>query len=250
MIHLVVNWAPLTGDRATRQQAAWNSIEKLIEANHDFDATTAVCPGDSTAGAPRFSGILPRKIGRRGLPYIRDLLDHAGRCAQPEDWIGLVNSDVILTQAAIDRIRSSTATFAMVNVTDIEESGRPIRFRPKRGGSIDGVFLKLSDWDAVRGRLPEMVLGSGAWDTAFALWSFQNMDSSEWFEQSECLHVLHGCDHWVNENDEAYKVNMVALGAVGGMKYAKRLRCSRRVKGTGASYRRSRIDARLAGQQK
>jgi len=238
MIRLVINWAPLSGDRAQRQQNAWNAIESLMATNEDFVATTVVCPGDPVEDAPRLHGILTKKVGNRNLPFVGDIMDHARSMAEDDDWIGFLNSDVIPTQRFIDRIRSSDKKFVMCNVTDIDEYGAGVRYRPPRGGSIDGVFTKSSTWGDIRVSVPDLVLGSRAWDTAFVLWSFRHLDSSEWFLQSECLHILHGYEHWASENDEACRLNTAALNPHGGLAAAASLFRRNRAKKIGKPHRR------------
>lgn len=205
-----------------------------MATNEDFVATTVVCPGDPTEGAPCLSGILPRSIGRRNLPYIHDLLDHAHALAADDDWIGFLNSDIVPTQQFIDRIKASDKRFVMCNVTDTNKHGRSVRFRPARGGSIDGVFMRPATWGEIRATVPLLVLGSRAWDTAFVLWSFEHMDSSDWFQPGECAHVLHDSDHWTSEEDEASKINMNVLNLLGwGTSAATEMICEAKTVHTG-----------------
>jgi len=230
MIRLIVNWAPFVegSEGYARQQRGWRYLSRLTITEPDVVSSTVVCPVDPLS--PHDCSVLPRCVGRRNLPYIKDMLASVRREAATDDWIGFLNSDAVPGPQMISRVRKTAKDVVLVNVTDIGGI-KAARLRPVGGWSIDGMLIRASLWDEIAQVFPEVVLGAALWDTVAVMWFAEQKIKAEWLAKRECLHHRHRSTAWMKERgqrgdgyrtrDESYKINLLALNTVGGMSRIK-----------------------------
>ena len=125
--------------------------------------------------------------GRRRLPFLKDLIE-AGYEAR-HDWITVLNSDIIVRPALIEKISTTTANFVTLRRTDIIKQGDTCGQVLPNG--IDGVAMRRDLWDE-KGRddIPDYVLGEPGWGEGMRIWGAKQ---AGWVELSggETLHVIH-----------------------------------------------------------
>ena len=135
--------------------------------------------------------------GDRHLPFIKEILDQTlVRSLEPEQWIGFLNSDVIVTDALFEALNTENHIVLPV-VTDIDhidhlETG-PFHKRPGDPDNpmcCDGVFMRAGIWTDNRDKIPDYVLGECYWDAGY-LRHFGKMPKAVILDNGECLHVKH-----------------------------------------------------------
>jgi hypothetical protein len=158
------------GDTARRESAAQASLEALIDARL-ADAVNLFFTDERGSGAiPSLSRLTLDAPGVTGLPgprkpIVPEMLDvlaaEAGHRGIPR--IGLVNGDIVVTPAAIDRLNAIDAPFVAVSRVDVG-AGRP------EAPMIHGVDFIAADrafWFRLRRLFRPYILGEEIWDNVY-----------------------------------------------------------------------------------
>jgi len=159
------------GDAARRESSAQASLAALIERGIsdainllfvDEPAAPGAIPSEPrlTLDAPRVSGLGgPRK------PIVSEMLDvlaaEAGRRGITR--IGLVNGDIVVTPAAIERLASIGAPFVAISRTDTG-NGQP---ETQMIHGVDFVAADTAFWSRTRRLFRPYVLGEEIWDNVY-----------------------------------------------------------------------------------
>lgn len=164
--------------------------------------------------------ILPRK-NHGNLPYVRDLFDLGCSKALPCDAVVYSNDDIGLTLDAPSRILIGIERGRGVTVCPRRQHTRPDALMRsvlncKLDGGCDVVAVSPAWWASHRDKMPDMVIGTDAWDTVFRQlaeeWADGKNPSSTvvtdphfWFNSRAysddvCWHVPHH-SRWIKERD-------------------------------------------------
>jgi hypothetical protein len=106
------------------------------------------------------------------LAYVRDLLDAGCRSAMPEDIVVYSNDDLGLTIDAPSRIIAGVERGKGVTVCPRRSHDHPQALMRsvlncRLDGGIDLVAVTPQWWALHREKMPDMLIGSDAWDTCF-----------------------------------------------------------------------------------
>lgn len=128
--------------------------------------------------------------GRRRLPFLRDLFSAGAEMVRgKDDWIVVLNSDIIIRPHLIEQLQETAARFVTLRRTDITRPGET--FGQLLPNGIDGVAMRRDLW-CMEGRfdLPDYVLGEPGWGEGMRIWGAKQ---AGWVELSggETLHVVH-----------------------------------------------------------
>lgn len=200
---IVVNWVHY-GDAAAakRQEDAKHSLMALgpeitallLIMRDDFDDEAHVAAAEIYDGGMINPADLypPRDsfdvTGERHLPYVKDLLDFD----ITSRWVGLMNSDIILTPKFKETWFKSKADVLLTKRTDIGALGEePSLDNRLMDHSTDGILIKRAVWNRYRDDYPDYILGLAGWGYGTNLWARANSLRIEQMANHECLHVTH-----------------------------------------------------------
>jgi hypothetical protein len=160
------------GETARRESSAQASLKALIDMRSAEVVNLRFSDEPPTSGAvpslPRLTRDAPAVTGLPGprKPIVSEMLDvlgaEAARRGIPR--IGLVNGDIVVTEAAIDRIVAIGAPFVAISRIDTG-GGQP------EAAMIYGVDLIAADtafWVRARRMFRPYILGEELWDNVYA----------------------------------------------------------------------------------
>lgn len=204
-LKIAVSWAPYPEGtpRALHQRQAYGQLAEL--APDWCEVTLAVNTREVLPLLPVPRGglqtvVLPRDAssvaGGRRLPFMRDMFDVATKGVPKDGWGGLLNSDIVVTEAFFDLFeRVSDEIQAIIcHRTDVLH----LDTDPDQGQKVnqktctDGVFVRGDLWAKHRNELPDYILGEPYWDTGFIFWSKIAKIPTFHMGNHELLHVRHG----------------------------------------------------------
>lgn len=164
-IVLTVCEAPFTGAALERQ----NDAKRLTAA-----ARPEWCDIHYVRVKPD-GGCIERAAGPRNLPYLKDLMDYsASLSTSPDDYIGFMNSDIILAKTFFDSVKKYEAIhhvffLKVVDIPSVEElyvqRPRPYPY------TVDAFLIRASLWAKDRYTCPDFVLAEPYWDPGIIFWS-------------------------------------------------------------------------------
>jgi hypothetical protein len=159
------------GDTAHRESSAQASLKALIDLGLADAVNLLFTDERPMTGAsrplPRLALDAPGVAGRPGprKPIVSEMLDvladEAVRRGIPR--IGLVNGDIVVTPAAIDRVLSATAPFVAISRTDVG-AGQPESLMIY---GVDLVVVDTAFWGRARRLFRPYILGEQAWDNVY-----------------------------------------------------------------------------------
>jgi len=182
---IAVNWVPYKDQkRRDQQREAMASLDMpgLVKVvcilEHDFidheDALHEDRPGDF----PKMSRLLTRDAvdeigGDRHLPFLKEMMDAAYDTAQTAvevdhvpKWVGLLNSDIIVTLKGVDKLEELAREDIEVAVVH----RRSLRTGQDFMGGVDGFFIRTTSWPLFRQPFPDFVLGEPGWGEGVRDW--------------------------------------------------------------------------------
>lgn len=203
-LRIVISWAPypVGSPRLHQQREAFKRLAgmapdwcEVVLARHRGEPLPLV-------PVPR-SGLLEVVLLRdassitrgRRLPFLKDVLRIATEDLDGTSWGGLLNSDIVVTQAFFDMFaRLSEYDLVICHRTDILH----LDTDPRQGRKVnqktctDGVFLRGDAWRRHADEVPDYILGEPYWDTGLIFWSKMAKVPTFHMGNHEILHERHG----------------------------------------------------------
>jgi hypothetical protein len=172
------SWATLAGVRLVNLQFA----DDPAPSTHPRFLTRAVLRHDScgVAGVPG-----PRK------PIIREMIDHlaaeadAANCA----YAGFSNADIIVSQAAIDRVAAGARDAVVFSRMDVDAvTAAPLG---EFMSGQDTVFVRPAAYRALRPKLRPYIVGEMPWDVIYTSVLLTHCDAELVNRGDDCRHAAH-----------------------------------------------------------
>ena len=158
------------GDTARRESSAQASLKALIDARV-ADAVNLFFTGERGSGAiPSLSRLILDAPGVTGLPgprkpIVSEMLDvlAAEAAHRGISRIGLVNGDIVVTRAAIDRLNAIDAPFVAMSRVDVGagQAEAPMIY------GVDFMTVDTAFWARLRRLFRPYILGEEIWDNVY-----------------------------------------------------------------------------------
>ncbi|HEV7587909.1 MAG TPA: hypothetical protein VGO40_07230 [Longimicrobium sp.] len=167
---LGVNAFPATGEGGRRQAealATWPGLRGARPANLQWPDDVYEVDGFETLPVLRGdSRTVTGRAGRR-LPVLNEAFDRLADAAAAggHAWFGYANSDISLTQAAVDRILAAEGSAVAFSRMDYDPATR--RDLAMVTAGIDLVAVRVEWWRANRRRFRAYLGGETIWDNVY-----------------------------------------------------------------------------------
>lgn len=154
-----------TGTREAAAQRALASLTDTVALNFAFPGETPPALVATRAVLPRDASAVARAPGPR-KPIVTDILDLAAEEAarRGAPFCGIVNGDIVVSQAAIDTLADPPAPALAYFRLDVGGGETPemLLF------GVDMFVFSVPWWRAERRRFRDYILGEAIWDNVFA----------------------------------------------------------------------------------
>jgi hypothetical protein len=172
MLVIGAQWYPADGDAARRQQ---RSRDALAQASGVLPVNLQFADEAETFAGTRLAAVLRRDsrdvTGRSGRrkPIVPDMIDALAAVAAVSGatWCALINADIEVTQAAVDRILGSVSMdgFAFSRLDIDPHTRAPLAVQIY---GIDMIAVRVAWWRAHRHRFRAYIAGEACWDNVYA----------------------------------------------------------------------------------
>jgi len=222
-LNTVVNWVPY-GEETAQFQNQKQAHEEFLRLKPAWaDLIVALLPAEKRSIDPKNLPAGAKMVnltrqatgyefGDRCLPFVTDLMDCAKNGSSASDWIGVLNTDILVSPKffeAIERLSEDTDVI-LVHRTDIDHINMPPEegIKVNRRRCADGFFTRSRFWEEHGHLWSGFVLGAPWWDT-WSIWFCNTMQISvQRFQDHECLHVNHPRKWRYREPASIYNSNM------------------------------------------
>ncbi|HEU0053356.1 MAG TPA: hypothetical protein VFQ39_09275 [Longimicrobium sp.] len=168
---LGVNAYAATGEAGRRQAealATWRELRGVRLANLQWPGDVFEVDGFATYPVLREDswGVAKRKVGAR-KPVMAELFDRLAEIASAEGcrWFGYANSDVQVTQAAVDRVvDGGREAYAFSRMDFDRDTGAEPGIET---AGVDLVVVAVDWWRANRRRFRAYIAGEPVWDNVY-----------------------------------------------------------------------------------
>ena len=142
--------------------------------------------------------------GSKHLPFLHEIIDWVHDNTESE-WIGLMNSDTLVTPRLFKRLQEmpKTTNAVLVAVADINDLDETYgQHRRRDWHSYDMVLFDRKLWKKIREDIPDCILGANSWDGAYFWWLVMRHGVNlTILRNQECLHLAHKADWRENKNE-------------------------------------------------
>jgi len=158
------------GDAGRRQDRALDALASLrgvTAVNLQWPDDVVDRDGLRTVATLRHDSRTVTKCQGPRKPITTDVLDALAAVAKAEghDYFCYLNSDIVVTQAAVDLIASGRKDTYAFSRLDLDADGRPVGMLLY---GVDMVAFKVAWWEAHRRRFRPYILGEPLWDNVYA----------------------------------------------------------------------------------
>jgi hypothetical protein len=201
MILLGVNAFPAKGDGARRQTealATWRELRGSRLANLQWADDVFEVEGFETHPVLRAdSTTVTGRSGRR-LPVLSEAFDRLADLAEAGglEWFGYANSDISITQAAVDRVLSADREGYAFGRMDFDPETREDVEMVTAG--IDLFALRVDWWRANRRRFRAYIGGETIWDNVYVAILLAHADAVLLNRDALIRHERHAPADWRN----------------------------------------------------
>lgn len=213
-ILLGVNAFPARGEGGRRQAEAldtWRGLEGARLANLQWDDDVYELEGFETHPVLRSdSRTVTGRPGRR-LPVLNEAFDRLASLAERrgDRWFGYANSDISITQAAVDRILSADREGYAFGRMDFDPESREDVGMVTAG--IDLFAFRAEWWRANRKRFRAYIGGETIWDNVFTAILLAHADAVLLNRAALIRHERHPPSDWNNSPFAGYLNYLAAL---------------------------------------
>ena len=213
-ILLGVNAFPARGEGGRRQAealATWRTLTGARLANLQWDDDVYALDGFETHPVLRSdSRTVTGRPGRR-LPVLNEALDRLASIAEAQGirWFGYANSDISITQAAVDRVLSADREGYAFGRMDFDRDTREGVGMVTAG--IDLFVFSVDWWRANRKRFRAYIGGETIWDNVFTAILLAHADAVLLNRDALIRHERHPPSDWNNSPFAGYLNYLAAL---------------------------------------
>ena len=213
-ILLGVNAFPARGEGGRRQAealATWRTLDGARLANLQWDDDVYELEGFETHPVLRSdSRTVTGRPGRR-LPVLNEAFDRLASLAERQGnrWFGYANSDISITQAAVDRILSADREGYAFGRMDFDRDTRADLEMMTAG--IDLFAFQVDWWRANRKRFRAYIGGETIWDNVYVAILLAHADAVLLNRDPLIRHEHHPPSDWNNSPFAGYLNYLAAL---------------------------------------
>jgi hypothetical protein len=181
------------GERMRRALDSWTHLSGVRLVNLQFagDAAPVTHPSFETHAVLREdSRTVTGKQGAR-KPTVRELLDRLVAIAEAAgcEYAGFSNADILVSQAAIDRVVTGQRDAVIFSRMDVDPvTGEP---RGEFFSGQDTLFIRPAVYRALRPRLGPYIVGEMPWDVIYTSVLLTHSDAELVNRGDDCRHVDH-----------------------------------------------------------
>lgn len=184
------------GGRQARALDSWRALDGVRLANVGWPDEPVEVDGFATHAVLRLdSRVVTGREGRR-KPIASEVFDRLAEIAAAEgcDAFLFANSDIRLTQGALDRVRAEGREAYAFSRMDVDgETGEGVGMVL---GGVDAVVIGVDWWRANRGRFRAYPLGEPVWDNVYTSILLAHSDGMLLNREPLVLHERHAASGW------------------------------------------------------
>jgi len=187
---------PAQGAAAQRMQralASWTELSEVDLVNLQFADCSTPCTNEGFETHPVLRRDSCMVTGVRGprKPLVSELLTRLCQLAEARgcEYFGFSNADILISQAAVDRVLSGGRSGAIYSRMDIDaEHGQPLG---EFFSGQDTILLKTAVYRRHRRVLRPYVIGEMPWDVIYTSYFLSHTDVELVNRGADCRHVWH-----------------------------------------------------------
>jgi hypothetical protein len=187
---------PARGAAADRMQRAldgWSTLSGVRLVNLQFagDPSPATHPAFETRAVLQHDSRTAAGVEGARKPIVREMLDRLVAAAEESGsaYAGYSNADILISQAAIDRVARGEHDAVVFSRMDVDAvSGAPMG---EFFSGQDTLFVRPRTYRDVRPRLRDYIVGEMPWDVVYTSILLTHARAALVNRGDECRHVFH-----------------------------------------------------------